>query len=414
MKIIHVTYTMEGGAGKAASRIHETLLELGKPSVLIVKNDQFNEKQSFIKRKIKSLIYRIKKKLNSYTHTIPEKFESKYCFFSVSERDVVKSDYILNKIEDGDVVILYWIGRETLNTATIRKIYKKNVKIFWFGLDMAPVTGGCHYFWDCQEYKKKCSNCPAILDKNQNRFAQKQLSIKTKNLKNIDIGLLASSDIGIEAMKQAAIKFNSYTKIPYPINTDVFTISNQISKENIYRIFFNAQNVNDIRKGWSYFKQYVIQLDRTLNDKKININVELISSSYKNHIEELSNLTCVKIIDFGWADDDKKLSKLYQQANLMICTSVEDLSPLMVNEALLCGVPVFGFDNASNREYIFENINGAIFKFGDISTMAERTIQHIQNRDLLKNKATIRNSILEIHQKETWFRNHFAKILNEE
>ena len=276
---------------------------------------------------------------------------------------------------------------------------------------MAPITGGCHYFWDCKGYLSDCSSCPAI--KTNITFSpKKQLSRKIENFSKITIGLLASSDIGLETMKQAKIKYNSYTKIPYPINTDIFNYTNVTEREEIFKIFFNAQNITDERKGWMYFKEYILFLDKLISTIGRVFKVELITTNEQAHVKELGNLKNISLISFGWANNDESLTKLYQKANLMICTSVEDLSPLMVNEALLCGVPVFGFDNASNREYIYENINGAIFKFGDTQAMAEKTIQYIQNRDLLKDKITIRNSIIEIHQKESWYKNHFMKILN--
>jgi glycosyltransferase involved in cell wall biosynthesis len=214
-------------------------------------------------------------------------------------------------------------------------------------------------------------------------------------------------------MRQAKIKYNSYTKIPYPIDTDIFNYINDTENIKTFRIFFNAQNITDDRKGWTYFKEYILFLDKLINTIDGAFKVELITTNEQTHTKELGSLKNISLISFGWASNDESLAKLYQKANLMVCTSVEDLSPLMVNEALLCGVPVFGFDNASNREYIFETINGAIFKFGDVQAMAEKTIRYVQNRNLLKDKLTIRNSVIQIHHRETWYKNYFVKILND-
>lgn len=412
MKIVNVTYTLEGGAGKAVYRLHERLLDLGISSVLVTKSEQQKAERSLFEKAYNSFVYRVNKLIEMITLSKKKEYDSKYCFFSSSEFVKLPTKYIIDIVEDGDILIFHWIGEGLLNSSAIKRIYKKKkVDMYWFGVDMAPITGGCHYFWDCNGYLNNCSDCPAINSSHSN-FARKQLSNKIRNFKHIRIGLLASSDRGIEVMKKAELKYNSYTKIPYPINTDIFTYSNEPESKEYFRIFFNAQNIHDIRKGWNYFKAFILELERLLISEVLNYQIELISVNYESHHAELPNLTKIKFINLGWAHDEKSLAKLYQQSNLMICTSVEDLSPLMVNEALLCGVPVFGFDNASNQEYIVENINGTIFKLGDTKGMVKKTVEYIKDRSIFKDKQTIRDSVLELHQKETWFDNYFTRILH--
>ncbi len=43
------------------------------------------------------------------------------------------------------------------------KLNKRNKcnQFLLYMMDMAPMTGGCHYAWDCEKYKMKCGGCPA-------------------------------------------------------------------------------------------------------------------------------------------------------------------------------------------------------------------------------------------------------------
>ncbi len=419
MRVVHITNTLEGGAGKAVWRIHERLQERGLQSLVITKQESspkpVNKLKSLFNQKKNSLLWRWNRLLSKepLSYTKQNELTYKYSFFSKAENLKISYDYILDAIRDGDLVIFYWLGLDTLNSAAIKDIYqKKKVRMYWFAVDMAPITGGCHYFWDCTGYISGCSNCP-VISSGDDFSPKKQLKKKIENLSKVSIGLLASSDMGLTIFKQAKIKYNSYTKIPYPINTDIFNFTSDIENANEFSVFFNAQNINDVRKGWVYFKEYVLQLDSLLANVPNRFIVNLITVHNEIHLAELPHLKNIQFVNYGWADSEESLAKLYKKANLFICTSVEDLSPLMVNEALLCGVPVFGFDNASNKEYIVENLNGSIFAFEDTKGMAEKTINYLTDRTIFKDKLTIRNSVLPLHEKESWFNNYFKKLLNE-
>ena len=86
MRIVNITYTLQGGAGKAVSRLHDRLIELEIPSIIITKPENITEKPSLFNR-IKNKVVSVVRKnylLNAKSEEIQveKELEMKYCFFS--------------------------------------------------------------------------------------------------------------------------------------------------------------------------------------------------------------------------------------------------------------------------------------------------------------------------------------------
>ena len=402
MRILNISHTTKGGAGTAVERTHNRLLDLGYDSHLFLYDDIHIERKQTLKEK---LISRFKKRLThyliKYTGFDLEANQEKYCFNSTSELKNIDVSKLLNIVKDGDLLFFYWTGLDLVNTKNFRELYlSAKIRIFWYALDMAAVTGGCHYYWDCRGYLSNCSNCPAV-NVFKKSLPKKQLEVKKNNLKNINATLIASSQIGINIFKEASLKFDQYFNLPYAIDTEVFNLSTDKSKNPNYRIFFSSQNTLDGRKGFTLFQETIYELSRLL--KTSNIEIDLISL---NSIEHSSKFIEQKNIHVKAVEQPKnssnELASLYQNSDLFICTSIEDLSPLMVNEALLCGIPVLCFNNASNREYILNNKNGYMTDKIESIEMAKIAFQIINGSIQFQSAREIRSTVYPIHEKENW------------
>jgi len=63
--------------------------------------------------------------------------------------------------------------------------------------------------------------------------------------------------------------------------------------------------------------------------------------------------------------NEKELIKFYQNSDFFLNQSIQDVGPVMVNEALACGVPVISFKTGISNDVIRNNING--YLVGDFS-----------------------------------------------
>ena len=56
--------------------------------------------------------------------------------------------------------------------------------------------------------------------------------------------------------------------------------------------------------------------------------------------------------------NEKELIKFYQNSDFFLNQSIQDTGPVMVNEALACGVPVLSFKIGVSNDVIRNNFNG--------------------------------------------------------
>ena len=67
---------------------------------------------------------------------------------------------------------------------TFKNLFEINQKtkapIALYMMDMATVTGGCHYAWDCKGYLNNCGSCPGIYSDDPNDISRKNLLFKKK------------------------------------------------------------------------------------------------------------------------------------------------------------------------------------------------------------------------------------------
>jgi len=407
VRVVLITYHTIGGAGSAVLRLHNRLRDYGIDSQLVLATNLHYAAVPAQPSWLKQIRQKCRRKFaRVYRRCFLREDYEKYAFFSPKELEPIKILNCGELVKDGDVVIFGWLGH-IMNSRNMREILQgKNVKAYWFAFDMAPVTGGCHYFWDCLGYQKDCRHCPAVA---QFDFAARQLASKKRTLAGLQIGLLASSDTGLRTFRKASLQFSPYHKLPYPINAEVFTPAEvPVKTTSGINVLFNAQDRDVVRKGFNHVVQCAKLLDKMLPQ---HMRVNFMTVHYADHRPHFEGLTRCQLLDCGPpTTTDADLAKLYQQADVLLCTSIEDLSPLMVNEALLCGVPVIGFDNCSNSEYVRNGGNGYLIPPLDVAQMAEVISDYCVGRLVFNDKNAIRQSVLELHAKEHWLK-YFKELL---
>lgn len=384
MKILIVnTFDINGGAARAAYRLHKSLLAQNIDSQMLV---QTKDSDDFT---VVGENSKIEKGINKIRPTIDGLFVRSYknktqTFFSPAKfqfNNIVKK---INEINP-DIVHLHWINGGML---TIEDIGKINAPIVWSLHDMWAFTGGCHYNEECLGYEKECGNCKVLGSKKENDLSRKILNRKEKvykQKKNITIVGL-SSWLYECSKKSTLLRDKKHINLPNPIDTNNFKPFNKekarelcnLPKDKKLVLFGAVGATSDPRKGFIELSAAM----KNLEDKDIEFVIfgssepeESQSFKFKTHY--LGNLT-----------DDISLVTLYSAVDVMIVPSLQENLSNAIMESLSCGTPVVGFDIGGNGDMIEHKINGYLANAFDTYDLKDGIDWILNNKnydDLCKN-----------------------------
>jgi len=378
-----------GGGFEWMYTLSKALHKSGFNVVLLVKNkinsDSFIVELPFIKKR-SSILFRIfkficrKLKIKAKTKELNTKPE--YSFFPGEDQSEIylNAEDILNKISFIPDMIISGLTFDYVNTKTLldlKKITKADVYIT--AIDMSAFTGGCHVINGCNGFYTSCSNCPGIL-KGELTTTRRNLELKQKRASDGTFGLLYSSSWALYQANQSFI-FDKLKKvfIGSCINSSLYNSANRDIAKQVFGfdssdkvILSGADDIKEKRKGREFFIEALFILYERLTDEERNAVVIFVIGNNSEEDESSSKLKFrKKFVNF--ISDTRLLSLAYQAADLFISSSVEDLGPLMVVEALSCGTPVVGFemgllfDNSLVENYI----NGYKAKLKDTVSLAD-------------------------------------------
>ncbi|WP_026899010.1 glycosyltransferase [Daejeonella oryzae] len=356
LKVVHITTNIHGGAGKAALRLHECMLDKTEVNSWIISaeseisNSALN--QLSVKTKHPNYFQRVVKRCgfpirrSEKNIKLLERYRGNYEIFSFPT-----SDYELEKLDlinGADIINLHWVSN-FVNYPTFFKAFK-NKPIVWTLHDMNPFMGGFHYRNDFLN-NSKIHKLDAAL------FETKRKAIN--QLKNLNI-VAPSTWLTNEATKSGL--FNSSTTfetIPYSLNTNIFKPKDKLVSKRKYLINPNlpcilivAQNLSNHRKGFDLLLEALNQLK--------NKNFQLISIG--NSILKFNdNIT---VFHLGTISDDDELATAYSAADLLIIPSREDNLPNVMLESLACGTPVLSFKTGGMKDWIIPDFNGLLASEG--------------------------------------------------
>jgi glycosyltransferase involved in cell wall biosynthesis len=374
ISILHISTFDSGGAGKAAYRIHKGLLEFGVQShfVSLYKKTNNTDVTPYCYNNKRRFIYRVVNKLREIIVCNKEKFYF-YGAWKYVVDDISKIDTKL--VASPNVIILHWVSG-FINLDVILQLKKKyNAKVYWYLMDMAPMTGGCHFAWDCDGYTKDCSNCPAtryIF----NSFPKNELQHKKKALKELDIQIISGTSwLTWQAKQSTLFKYSTIYDVMLGIDESVFKPLNT-GEVNVFKekykldkskkiIAFGTSKVTEERKGF----QYLLDALKILSSKLEfdTSNILLVTAGV---LSDKSLFPGIEHIHIGYLGSDVELASLYQISDVFISPSIEDSGPMMINESIMCGTPVVSFDMGVAADLIIKGETGYVARHKDSNDLA--------------------------------------------
>jgi len=380
MNILHLdTYTEKSNLSWPHYNMHKELLRQGHNSIILSAKGDVEEKEIIILNRGSILPYfGISRFVRKIFFEIVKKNKDNY-FYPGWNLDFIKAKQIYEKVPfKPDIIITYWT-EFAFNERLIYKLSKRyNAPVLCFLLDMAPMTGGCHYAFECTSYQEKCGKCPALRSKKENDISRKTWNFKDEYINKTNISYIAcSSTLVTQASKSSLIKNKKIYKLMLGVNEDIFRPQDKekakidfgISNDKKV-IFFGAASLSEKRKGFSYLIEALEILAKQTKQDNIIILV-----AGKN-IGELNIPFKYKYL--GYLKNEEELAKAYQASDLFVCPSLEDSGPMMINQAVMSGRPVVSFDMGVAPDLVHTGKTGYRAKLKDTTDFA-RGIEMILN-----------------------------------
>lgn len=381
MKILIVNSSdMDGGAARAANRLHKALLNENIDSQMLVQKKSNND-HTIIgpKNKLEKFINDFFAKLDSiptkfYRHRSKTRFSPSW----ISTGQIVKQ---INDLKP-DIVHLHWIGDGMIS---IEDLVNINAPIVWSLHDMWLFTGGCHYDDECKAYKENCGHCRILGSSIDNDISRKIFSRKQKSFLEIPnmtvIGL--SRWLAGCAKESVLLKNRTVLNLPNPIDIKKFSPYDQkksrkhFSLDNNKKlILFGAMGTTSVpRKGFRELKDALKKL------KGNEIELVIMGSDEPKEPEDFGFSTHY----LGHIYNDMDLVKIYSAADVLIVPSLQENLSNAIMESLACATPVVGFDIGGNADMIDHCKNGYLAKPFDTQDLANGIdwVLHNKNYDNL-------------------------------
>lgn len=380
-----------GGAGIAAVRLHEALLESGADSKLLTlqkTRDDIREHYVFHKKdasmfplltlammfvdrvlkrfKLKSDYYRSRRK--RYTDGSAQ--DSGMFNFSISEYRLENHPLV----READIVHLHWVCGGFLDFQRFFKGMTKHV--VWTLHDMNPFTGGCHYAYECLGYLKDCHACPQLEGAKSNSAAQRMLAEKIKVLHGQDrsLSIVTPSRWLMDCSEKSKL-FGDYPHrhIYNIVNEKSFYLDDKArSRERLSlpaekKIILCIGSLDYARKGNNIIAEALPLLN---HQDVILCCVGRVSETHKDN---------PSIVQLGYVKDSNKMRDIYNAADIFVLPTMADNFPNTIVESLLTGTPVASFYVGGVPEQINES-NGILIEKRDPQSVATSLDQFFDNQ----------------------------------
>lgn len=367
MKILMINKNdIEGGAAKAAYRLHKALVDEGLESFMLVAN-----KKSSDPRVIELAGNKWQKGIN-FLKIIFDRLPTVF-YFNRTKTPFYQAKFginsIIKKINEinPDIVHLHWICGGMMRIEDLVKIRQP---VVWTLHDNWAFTGGCHIMWDCKKYKERCGACPRLGSHKENDLSRKIFLRKEKifSLKK-DIFVIGLSRWIYECSKDSTLlKEKKHFLLPNLLDTNFFRpLEKQKMRDkwgfpkNKKLVLFGAYKATqDANKGFRKLCEALQKME--------NKNIELIIFG-SGQIRNISKLN-FKVNYVGKLLDENSLVTLYNAVDVVVVPSLQENLSNTIMESLACGIPVVAFDVGGNRDMIEHKINGYLAKPFDTGDLA--------------------------------------------
>lgn len=382
MKVLHIsTHDINGGAARAAYRLHTGLQDIGLQSQMLVQEKYSNDKtviapkirlfQGIAKAKltVESLplkLYRQKKNTPFFTQWLP--------------------DRVIPKVAqiNPDIINLHWISGGFMQIETFAKLKRPLV---WTLHDMWGFTGGCHVTGECDRYKVSCGACPQLSSGNEWDLSRWVWQRKVKAWKNLNLTLVSPSSWLAQCARSSSL-FQSLQieVIPHGLDTQKYRPINQhfarealnLPQDKKLILFGAIEATSDRNKGFHLLQPALQELSKS--GWKDDLEVVIFGASQPENPPDLGFQTHY----LGHLHDAISLATVYSAADVMLVPSLQESFGQTASESFACGTPVVAFNATGLKDIVDHQQNGYLAKPYEVEDFAKGITWVLENEQRLQ------------------------------
>jgi glycosyltransferase involved in cell wall biosynthesis len=369
MKILLInTYYMHGGAGRAAGRLHNALINMGIDVKQLIQNG-FGDRHTSIIGPL-SILEKLFALFKPALETLPLYLYNNRNGLPFSTSFL--PDIIVSKVKElnPDIIHLHWTCAGFVKIETLKKL---NKPIVWTLHDSWPFTGGCHIPLDCLGYMDKCGTCPTLGSKFKYDLSRWNWNRKLNAWRELDITLVTPSN-WLAGCAKASSLFRGHRIEVIPNGLDLGSIRCidkkmarqmfSLGTDKKYILFGSINATSDKNKGF----QHVVSAIKEISKELTSLNCELLVFGGFKPVE-LPEFNLVTHY-VGHLNDEVSMNLLYSAADVFVAPSLQENLPNTIMEAMACGLPVAAFSIGGIPDLIDHKLNGYLAQPYDTSDLA--------------------------------------------
>ena len=379
MKILHIsTKDFEGGAARAANRLHQGLKEINIDSQMLVQTKVSDERTIIAPQ---TLVEKSLAKFGGIVDTIPPKLYLRHDRLPFSTQWLPDAIYPRIARLNPSLINLHWIKDSYLRIETLAKL---ELPIVWTLHDMWAFTGGCHYDGHCGRYVESCGACPQLKSDRNWDLSRWIWQRKFRAWNNINLTIVTPSKWLAECASSSSLFRNLRVEvIPNGLDLQRYKpVNRQIVRsllnlpQNKQLVLFGAMKAtSDRRKGFYLLEAALQSLSQSGWQDKIELVV--VGASPPNNPANLG----FKTHYLGKLNDDISLAQVYAAADVFVAPSLQDNLPNTVVEAIACGTPSVAFKIGGMPEIIEHQQNGYLAQPYEIEDLAQGIVWLLEDRE---------------------------------
>lgn len=376
--VVHLAQSdSEGGANKAAFRLHSNLLRAGVESILHCGRKHLND-PTVVPAHLPGVgnfvsdvaAYFNARSLRQYPNRMGTPFSPMR--FSYGRLDT-------RLLSRADVVCLHWIAGGFLSAGKLQAIKKPMV---WRLSDIWPFSGGCHYPGTCVGFERACGSCPQLGSKSDDDLSSSGIRLREDGYRNLDLTVVAPSRwIADLARRSHLFGGMRIEHIPTGADLTVFYPRDRLAARarlNLpagghFVVFGALGATTDPRKGYAQLR---IALEKLAALSNHQLTLVTFGSDETNRAAQISRFP---VCHLGRIDNQDTLANVYSAADVLVAPFLEDNLPNVVLEAIACGTPVAGFAAGGIPDAVEHESHGYLAPTGDSEGLA-RGIAYILDR----------------------------------